>query len=127
MASAVVPMDWSLVRDDVTAALEELGGAPLHVLRPSSVEVDPVTGLPGAGGAAQRLPAFGVIAAYAARDVDGTIIKRDDRQVVLQAAFEILDGDSLETKDGTVWRLQNVESVDPSGELNVCYVLQVRR
>lgn len=76
----------------------------------------------------KKVPARGLFTEIRASLIDGTIIQRGDKFLLLaaQAVDKPSLGDIIYTADGEEFLVKNVETVSP-GNLDVLYRVQVRR
>lgn len=71
------------------------------------------------------LSAYGVVTNYRADQIDGTVIRQGDRELVLDATVTPTVGDTV-LLDSAYWSVVSVRSVNPAGT-PVAHFVQVRR
>lgn len=98
-------------------------GQPITVVRETGASIDPVTGAATQGAEEQFTP-MGVIRPYPARFVDGTLIQRGDREMIVDDTVEPKVSDTV-LIGGEPWSVVNVETVNPAG-VPIIYRVQVR-
>lgn len=110
------------IRDnDVAPLLAELGAST--TLTVNNFVFDPVTGANTTSTAAYYTGSC-IVTDYTTREIDGTVVQRDDKKVLLA-----LDDVTITPKAGDKlddYIIQNVNSLAPSG-VNVLWTLQVRK
>jgi hypothetical protein len=106
-----------------TNLLTQFGGS-VSISRTTGKTINPVTGAVTPG-TAQTLTAKGAVVEYEDRKIDGTMIQRGDKLVLIDAGFEPLQTD-LVMIDAQPWQIIRIETVRPAA-VAVLYKLQVRR
>lgn len=117
--------DYQGLRGEVRAILAEFGATCTVSQTPAPV-VDAVAGtVSGAPVVTQLLAA---VVAYDEKMVDGSTVRRGDRQAVCEApeGVELTRGGTLTDRQGRVWNVVDCEAVDPA-DVTVVYILQLRR
>lgn len=117
--------DYSEVYQEVNEAIAEYG-ATFHIVREAEEAVDPVTSMPSAG-MRSVTPVLAVMVEYDEKAIDGSVIRRGDRQILMQAQLTLVDTDVIRLPDQSEWPIVNVQQVNPTGSFNLVYILQVRR
>jgi len=77
------------------------------------------------GATTADLTATGMVRDYRAAQIDGTVIRRGDRELVLDATVTPTVNDTV-LIDSAYWSVVNVRSVNPAGT-PVAHFVQVRR
>jgi hypothetical protein len=116
--------DYAGLKVDVDELLEEFGTTH-RLISSTAVVSDPVNGTVVPGGTTTT-DVLAVIVDYEDKLVDGTTIRRGDRQALVQAVVEPKQGDTFREPGGRVWSVEDVDAVNPAG-LALLYTLQLRR
>lgn len=99
-------------------------GAPVTIRRVTGGTYSPSTDTTS-GATTTDLTATGLVRDYRASQVDGTVILRGDRELVLDATVTPTVDDTV-LIDSAYWSVVNVRSINPAGT-PVAYFVQVRR
>lgn len=102
-------------------------GRDVKLVKPSGAIYDPVTGT-YSGGAANEVTVKAVFTHYKLKDVDGELIRADDKMCLVAAsslAAEPTTSDKI--KEGSMeWAVVSVKVIKP-GDVALLYKIQVRR
>jgi hypothetical protein len=118
-------MDSAAERTDAYDAIKYDG------LAMTFVKVTPGTYNPATGSVTNTTtsyPTYGIITEYKNFEIDGTLIKRGDKRVILAITSgmpEPNENDSL-TINSATWAIKHVSAVMPSGT-SIIYAIQVRK
>lgn len=105
-------------------------GITLNFTRETKGQSDPATGT-RAESTYQNFSANGVVLEYSAKDsglshIEGTVIRKDDKKILLEANGYIPDIDDEVKIKGVSFNVVGVKPLSPAG-IDVIYTLQVRR
>lgn len=105
------------------AALIADKGQPITLTNRTSGTYDPATGSATIATVVEET--FGVVLDFAAKDIDGTLIKRGDKKVILEATTIFPTSTSTLTIGGVVHTVVEAVPVNPGGTV-VIYKIQAR-
>lgn len=114
---------YSDMASTVTELLAEFG-APVTIRRVTGGTYSPSTDAT-TGATTTDLAATGLVRDYRAGQIDGTTIRRGDRELVLDATVTPTVDDTV-LIDSAYWDIVNVRAINPAGT-PVAYFVQVRR
>lgn len=122
--------DYSADRDGFARdLLEEFNQATFSWEAHTGISGDPAAGT-GSSTYGSAFTVYGVVKSYHLRDVDGTLIQRDDRELILDAksfndAAVTPDADDRVTISSTAYQVIRVEP-RPGGDVPIVFRVQVR-
>lgn len=114
---------WDDMASTATELLAEFG-APVTIRRTTGGTYSPADDTTS-GAITADLTAIGLVRDYRASQIDGTVIRRGDRELVLDATVTPTAADTV-LLDGAYWSVVNVRTINPAGT-PVAHFVQVRR
>src|SRR5215207_1001963 len=108
-------IDYASIRADADEAIAEAGQSGF--LRRTGKGAGTDFWNPGAG-TATDYPVTFVLVDFRARDRDGTLVRQNDQQAIIQAGslpIEAEDSDQLVDAQGRVWEIVNLNPLVPGG------------
>ena len=114
---------WADMASTATELLAEFG-APVTIRRTTGGTYTPSSDTTS-GETTADYTATGMVRDYRAGQIDGTVIRQGDRELVLDATVTPTVGDTV-LIDSAYWSVVSVRSVNPAGT-PVAHFVQVRR
>ncbi len=99
-------------------------GGPVTLLMPQDESFDPVAGSVTSGTPLERR-GKGLLTGYKDNLVDGTVIQRGDRRLLLEAGMAPTRTTKIRI-GSEIWKVVDVDTIAP-GQVTVLYTVQVRR
>lgn len=118
-------MDYNEIAQDALTSIQEAGRS-FSITR-STGTFNPATNvITGPAPITYNIP--GVMTSFANRDIDGEVIRLQDRKILLAAAgLPIVPNTSDKVTDGSdVWNIINVEEIRPAS-IPILYKIHVRK
>ena len=100
-------------------------GAQFTITRTTGESTDPVTFVVTPGSDTTYTP-YGIIKPYPLDKIDGTLIKAEDRMLILDDTIEPLLTDVV-TTDSESWNIVSITTIKPDDATSVVHFVQVRK